>query len=70
MKTNNYRRAIGLALGLVFLAGLGGCILEPIGDGRGGGGREHEDHDRRDRGDEHHHDWVGGLDAHPQGQRP
>ena len=68
MKTNNRGRIVARVLGLALLAGLAGCILEPIGEGRGG--REHDDHDRHDRGEEHHHDWAGATDAHPQWQRP
>lgn len=69
MTTNNCRRSIGLALGLVLLAGLGACILEPIGDGHGGGDRGHDDHDRRDRGDEHHLDSAGASSAQGPWQR-
>ena len=43
-------------LGTLVLMSLGGCIVEPLGEGHGGG-REHEDRDGRDRGGEHRHDF-------------
>lgn len=56
MKCNLWR-ATGFAAGLAVLAGLGGCVIEPLDGGGHGRGGEHEDHDRHDRGDEHRHDF-------------
>jgi len=53
----NRWRVIGFAASLALFTSLGGCIVEPLGGGHGGGGREHQDHEGHDRGDEHRHDF-------------
>jgi len=53
----NCWRTIGFAASVALFTSLGGCVIEPLGGGHGGGGREHDDHGDHDRGDEHRHDF-------------
>jgi len=54
-------RIAGVAAGLILLANVGGCVIEPLGIGHGGGDREGEG---RDRHDEHRHDFGVNQGGH------